>query len=86
MQALYPSDDWEPSLRAFAYHYGRRSGAADQDDRYEAWLAGHANVTSRLPQPDRSPDLGDFLDHIARKLRLGRLLPAAEQMLSHAGL
>jgi hypothetical protein len=83
MQALYEEKDWEWRLRAFACHYRRNSGATDDDREYREWLDQHANITTRLPSPGRSPDVGDFLEYIAG---MGSRLPEAERMLVQAGL
>jgi hypothetical protein len=83
MQALEHEEDWEFRLRAFACHYRSEGGDSDDNRERRQWLDQHANIALRLPAPGRSPDVGDFLEYIAK---MGNLLPEAEQMLLRAGL
>jgi hypothetical protein len=83
MQALEHEEDWEFRLRAFACHYRPEGGDSDDNSERRQWLDQHANIALRLPAPGRSPDVGDFLEYIAK---MGNLLPEAEQMLLRAGL
>lgn len=87
LQASYPSS-WLPNLELLSFSYGLMSNLSERTRKeFEEGLISNRNVIVRMPDKDKSPDLGEFIrDQITQIEGMVEKLVEVDNVMQDLGL